>query len=149
MAGHASKLKDRFLTLEKENSKVETSSSKMNYVPKKFTSYSTSPATPTSTTAPAGNPLSSSQQQQQPKPKAAGSPTSNGPSQQQKLQAQTYVGGLLTTVAATSNSGSASTAAEKCFICEKTVYAMEKIEADKKLYHKQCFKCTSCNCPLK
>jgi hypothetical protein len=64
MAGNANKLKDRFLTLEKEASKIETSSSKMNYVPKKFTSYSTSPATPTSTVPPP-NPISSSSQQQQ------------------------------------------------------------------------------------
>ena len=39
--------------------------------------------------------------------------------------------------------------ADKCCVCEKTVYAMEKIEADKKIYHKLCFKCTSCNCTLK
>jgi hypothetical protein len=26
---------------------------------------------------------------------------------------------------------------------------MEKIEADKKVYHKLCFKCTTCNCTLK
>jgi hypothetical protein len=28
----------------------------------------------------------------------------------------------------------------KCSVCNKTVYAMEKIEADKKIYHKSCFK---------
>jgi len=28
----------------------------------------------------------------------------------------------------------------KCSVCNKTVYAMEKIEADKKVYHKSCFK---------
>lgn len=28
----------------------------------------------------------------------------------------------------------------KCSVCGKTVYAMEKIEADKKIYHKSCFK---------
>lgn len=38
--GHAKNLKDRFINLEKEAQKVETSSSKMNYVPKKFTSSS-------------------------------------------------------------------------------------------------------------
>jgi hypothetical protein len=74
------------------------------------------------------------------------------PQQQQQGKAQTYVGGLLTTVQTNGVNGSGAQvapAAEKCFICEKTVYAMEKIEADKKVYHKQCFKCTSCNCPLK
>lgn len=40
-AGHAKSLKDKFLTLEKEASRVETASSKMTYVPKKFTSPST------------------------------------------------------------------------------------------------------------
>ncbi|CAF1025045.1 unnamed protein product [Rotaria sordida] len=32
----------------------------------------------------------------------------------------------------------------KCSVCNKTVYAMEKIEADKKIYHKSCFKCMHC-----
>jgi hypothetical protein len=52
----------------------------------------------------------------------------------------------------TSTSASTSTSIssiEKCHLCEKTVYIMEKIEADKKLYHKLCFKCTICNCTLK
>lgn len=38
---------------------------------------------------------------------------------------------------------------DKCCQCEKTVYAMEKIEANKNIYHKSCFKCHTCNCPLK
>jgi len=37
----------------------------------------------------------------------------------------------------------------KCSVCNKTVYAMEKIEADKKVYHKSCFKCTHCKSILK
>ncbi|CAF1350462.1 unnamed protein product [Rotaria magnacalcarata] len=37
----------------------------------------------------------------------------------------------------------------KCFGCNKTVYAMEKIEADKKVYHKSCFKCMHCKSILK
>lgn len=41
-AGSARLLKDKFLTLEKEATKVETSSAKMTYVPKKFTAPSTS-----------------------------------------------------------------------------------------------------------
>ncbi|UJR27926.1 hypothetical protein I4U23_009186 [Adineta vaga] len=37
----------------------------------------------------------------------------------------------------------------KCSACGKTVYAMEKIEADKKIYHKSCFKCMHCKSILK
>lgn len=37
----------------------------------------------------------------------------------------------------------------KCADCHKTVYAMEKTEADKKIYHKSCFKCTHCKSILK
>ena len=33
---------------------------------------------------------------------------------------------------------------EKCSVCEKTVYPLEKIEADGKKYHKTCFKCEQC-----
>lgn len=35
--------------------------------------------------------------------------------------------------------------ANACQVCEKTVYFMEKLEADKKLYHKACFRCKQCN----
>eukprot|EP00117_Sycon_ciliatum_P034036 scpid2382/ scgid2533/ Xin actin-binding repeat-containing protein 2; Beta-xin; Cardiomyopathy-associated protein 3; Myogenic MEF2-activated Xin-related protein; Myomaxin; mXinbeta len=38
--------------------------------------------------------------------------------------------------------GGAST--EKCAICEKTVYAMERLEADKEVFHKNCFRCHEC-----
>ncbi|XP_065913067.1 myosin-11-like isoform X2 [Dysidea avara] len=31
-----------------------------------------------------------------------------------------------------------------CAVCSKTVYAMEKLEADKVVYHKFCFKCNKC-----
>lgn len=50
-AGNAKSLKDKFLTLEKEANKVETSSSKMTYVPKKFTAPSAT--SPTSKQPPA------------------------------------------------------------------------------------------------
>ena len=33
----------------------------------------------------------------------------------------------------------------KCLICNKAVYAMEKLEADGKIYHKKCFRCQDCN----
>ena len=32
----------------------------------------------------------------------------------------------------------------KCKVCEKRVYEMEKIVNDSKIYHKTCFKCTHC-----
>ncbi|KAN0050760.1 hypothetical protein ACTA71_003908 [Dictyostelium dimigraforme] len=34
---------------------------------------------------------------------------------------------------------------EKCIVCTKTVYPLEKLTADEKIYHKSCFKCTECN----
>lgn len=107
------------MNLEKEAAKIETSSSKMNYVPKKFTS-STSPAYQNK----------ESKTVKQPPAKQVGKLNGNG---------------LLTTV----SNGQNGQNNEKCSTCDKTVYAMEKIEADKKVYHKACFKCTSCNCPLK
>jgi hypothetical protein len=38
---------------------------------------------------------------------------------------------------------------KKCVVCEKTVYYMEKLEVDKKLFHKQCFKCKECKKTLR
>uniref|UniRef100_A0A0B7B5W6 LIM zinc-binding domain-containing protein n=1 Tax=Arion vulgaris TaxID=1028688 RepID=A0A0B7B5W6_9EUPU len=38
---------------------------------------------------------------------------------------------------------------EKCGICEKSVYAQEKIEAGGLPFHKNCFKCSTCKMPLK
>ena len=127
-AGHAKSLKTKLLTLEKEAAKVETSSSKMNYVPKKFTS-ATAPAT--------------AQKQIENTPPVS-KPTAPPPK-------QSISNGLLTPAVNLnqSNISSATNNTEKCCVCEKTVYAMEKIEADKKVYHKLCFKCTSCNCTLK
>ncbi|CAF0809373.1 unnamed protein product [Brachionus calyciflorus] len=119
--GSAKNLKNKFLNLEKEAAKIETSSSKMNYVPKKFTSATKPTAEKTETTT--------TTKSAQPKPQP-GKLNSNG---------------LLTTV---QNGNSSQNQTEKCSICDKTVYAMEKTEADKKVYHKACFKCTSCNCPL-
>ncbi|XP_038047763.1 troponin T, cardiac muscle-like isoform X2 [Patiria miniata] len=33
---------------------------------------------------------------------------------------------------------------DKCCICDKNVYTLERLEVAKKLYHKQCFKCEYC-----
>ena len=99
----------------------------MNYVPKKFTS-ATAPAT--------------AQKQVE---NTSSSPKPTAPPPKQSIS-----NGLLTPAANLNQStNSASNNTEKCCVCEKTVYAMEKIEADKKVYHKLCFKCTSCNCTLK
>lgn len=38
--------------------------------------------------------------------------------------------------------------AEACATCSKNVYAMERLEADKVVYHKVCFKCDVCKKPL-
>jgi len=34
-------------------------------------------------------------------------------------------------------------------MCEKKVYAMEKLEAGGKVYHKTCFRCSHCKCVLR
>ena len=36
-----------------------------------------------------------------------------------------------------------------CAVCKKTAYVMERLEADKVIYHKTCFKCTVCNKTLR
>lgn len=38
--------------------------------------------------------------------------------------------------------------AEKCNQCNKTVYAMERLEVAGRLMHKTCFRCSKCNSPL-
>jgi hypothetical protein len=37
----------------------------------------------------------------------------------------------------------------QCHFCGKTVYAMERMDADGKSMHKACFKCEHCQCVLK
>ncbi|ESO95317.1 hypothetical protein LOTGIDRAFT_117177, partial [Lottia gigantea] len=37
---------------------------------------------------------------------------------------------------------------EKCGACQKTVYAMEKIEMNKNHYHRACLKCSQCSAVL-
>ncbi|XP_055957755.1 uncharacterized protein LOC126824910 isoform X9 [Patella vulgata] len=37
---------------------------------------------------------------------------------------------------------------EKCGACQKTVYAMEKVEMNKNAYHRACFKCSQCRAVL-
>ncbi|CAM4819114.1 unnamed protein product [Rotaria magnacalcarata] len=36
----------------------------------------------------------------------------------------------------------------KCVVCEKTVYATEKIMVNSKAYHKPCFRCAHCKSVL-
>lgn len=38
---------------------------------------------------------------------------------------------------------------EKCETCKKTVYPMERLAADKKVFHKTCFKCAECKSTLR
>jgi len=42
-----------------------------------------------------------------------------------------------------------SQAAETCSTCSKRVYAMERLEVDKRILHKSCFRCSKCNCVLR
>ena len=42
-----------------------------------------------------------------------------------------------------------SQAAEICSACGKRVYAMERLEVDKRILHKNCFRCSKCNCVLR
>jgi len=43
----------------------------------------------------------------------------------------------------------ASVEYEKCSICQKILYAMEKIEANNQRVHKKCFRCCQCSSPLR
>ncbi|KAE9599983.1 hypothetical protein Lal_00046216 [Lupinus albus] len=38
---------------------------------------------------------------------------------------------------------------QKCMACDKTVYLVEKLTADNRVYHKACFKCHHCKGTLK
>ncbi|KAI3715968.1 hypothetical protein L6452_22967 [Arctium lappa] len=38
---------------------------------------------------------------------------------------------------------------EKCAVCEKTVYLVDRLVADHRTYHKACFRCHHCNRTLK
>jgi len=40
-------------------------------------------------------------------------------------------------------------ASETCAVCTKVVYLTEKIAADDKIYHKNCFRCAHCQAVLK
>ena len=122
--GLAKQLKSKFQTFEKDANKIETSSSKLSYVPKRFTSASSEKVDYSFSFKPSNSHFFIIK-----KPKTNGK-TTNG------------------TATAPSNGNVAATG-DKCCGCDKTVYAMEKIEADKKVYHKLCFKCTTCNCTLK
>ena len=116
---------------------METSSSKMHYVPKKFTSAApAAPAQTANTAKPAAvNKLDAAKLAAV----EAGPQSSSGSSNNKQENQQAYLNHHQSTL----HGG------DKCCVCEKTVYAMEKIEADKKVYHKLCFKCNSCNCTLK
>ena len=129
-AGHAKELKSKFLNFEKEAAKVETSSSKMNYTPKKFTS-ATSPLTNNSN-GPSNN-----------------NANANKENINKSVKSQKPANNTSLLTAAPNQQAQANSLTDKCCVCDKIVYAMEKIEADKKVYHKLCFKCTSCNCTLK
>ncbi|KAJ0697186.1 putative transcription factor interactor and regulator LIM family [Helianthus annuus] len=38
---------------------------------------------------------------------------------------------------------------QKCTVCEKTVYLVDKLVANQRVYHKACFRCHHCNSTLK
>ena len=38
---------------------------------------------------------------------------------------------------------------QKCMACDKTVYLVDKLTADNRVYHKACFRCHHCNGTLK
>ena len=38
--------------------------------------------------------------------------------------------------------------APKCSSCDKSVYKVEELVADEKVFHKTCFKCEHCNTTL-
>jgi cysteine/glycine-rich protein len=38
---------------------------------------------------------------------------------------------------------------QKCMACDKTVYLVDKLTADNRIYHKACFRCHHCRGTLK
>ncbi|XP_065364177.1 F-actin-monooxygenase MICAL3 [Calliphora vicina] len=38
---------------------------------------------------------------------------------------------------------------KNCFLCDKAVFKMEEVKAEKNIYHKNCFRCNKCNKQLK
>ncbi|KAE9589344.1 putative transcription factor interactor and regulator LIM family [Lupinus albus] len=38
---------------------------------------------------------------------------------------------------------------QKCMACDKTVYLVDKLAADGRIYHKACFRCHHCRNTLK
>uniref|UniRef100_M1APS3 Transcription factor LIM n=1 Tax=Solanum tuberosum TaxID=4113 RepID=M1APS3_SOLTU len=38
---------------------------------------------------------------------------------------------------------------QKCMACDKTVYLVDKLTADNRIYHKACFRCHHCKGTLK
>jgi len=38
---------------------------------------------------------------------------------------------------------------QKCMACDKTVYLVDKLTADNRVYHKACFRCHHCRGTLK
>ncbi|KAF6197500.1 hypothetical protein GE061_020138 [Apolygus lucorum] len=36
-----------------------------------------------------------------------------------------------------------------CSTCDRKVYPLEKVETDGKTFHRQCFRCSYCNCILR
>jgi len=49
----------------------------------------------------------------------------------------------------TGGSPKVTTTSNKCQVCEKTVYPMEQLVADEKVFHKTCFKCSHCGGGIK
>jgi uncharacterized CHY-type Zn-finger protein len=54
------------------------------------------------------------------------------------------LGGTPASSADRPKSGFQAPAPEKCCVCDKTVYIMDKLSADKKIFHKSCFRCNEC-----
>ena len=52
-------------------------------------------------------------------------------------------------VGVSSTPGWKAPAMNKCAVCGKVVYAMEKLDVDKITYHKVCFKCSVCKKTLR
>lgn len=43
----------------------------------------------------------------------------------------------------------AGSSSESCSSCQQPVYAMERLEINGRILHKQCFRCSKCNCALR
>ncbi|CAF1028400.1 unnamed protein product [Adineta steineri] len=144
--GQTKSLKNRFVELEQDALKVETASSKIKYVPKRFVVCFSSMT----------EHYTNNEEIVSIKGQTKSLKNRFVELEQDALKVETASSKIkyvpkrfVSTPAPKQNNSEPMVDSTKCSACNKTVYAMEKIEADKKVYHKSCFKCMHCKAILK